>query len=347
MTDIQSTYNYYKKLAFNEHKALRTTLRDRLINSVTNKKARLTKERDMDVSDSTAMLLHPSQFGIANPSSPGVGHSKRATRNRRDTDELANYSEVNKRKRKYQDRDESPISSRQRYDNGPNTPSWIAEKNKLIATQIDSPLYSVEKLFTEKELAMTYNAAAIAAYSHMVRHGEAENTSNEASSTHLDNYKASGNETALEADDSETPVLAGLNMERQASHATRSTRGTFTSGFGIDAFDDVNQPSNFQILTRQIPKIPPLIFQSGSRNFVTKNDGAPPAASLSSEDITAELELIRRARQFNDQKGFGRNLESDEQAFRLLSEAAYPKDGRGRERWVASESLDNLPFTQK
>ncbi|RKF61808.1 hypothetical protein GcC1_152003 [Golovinomyces cichoracearum] len=347
MTDIQSTYNYYKTLALNEHKALRTTLRDRLINSITNKKIRLTKEKEIDVTESTALLLHPSQFGISNPSSPGGIHSKRATRNRRDVDETISYSDPYKRKRKTHDRDESPISTRQRYENGSGVPSWLAEKNNLVATQIESPLYSIEKLFTEKELAMTYNTAALAAYSYIVRHNEPESSPNDASSKNLDTDKTSRSTENSEAVDTVSSGSVGVSMERQPSHATRNTRVTYNSGFGIDAFDDVTSPSNFEILTRQIPKLPNIMSQSGLRNPTGKPETAPPAAGLSSEDINIEMELIRRARQLNEQRGLGRNLQIDEQALRLLSEAAFPKDGRGRERWVVSENKENLHFTHK
>ncbi|TQS34304.1 hypothetical protein Golomagni_05317 [Golovinomyces magnicellulatus] len=346
MTDIQSTYNYYKTLALNEHKALRTTIRDRLINSITAKKMRLTKDKEIDVTESTALLLHPSQFGISNPSSPGGNPGKRPTRTR-PVDETISYSENPRRKRRPHDRDESPISTRQRYENGSGVPSWLAEKNNLIATQIESPLYSIDKLFTDKELAMTYNTAALAAYSYIVRHNEPENSPNDASSKNPDTDKTSRSSENLEAVDTVSSGSGGVSMERQPSHATRNTRITYNSGFGIDAFDDVTLPSNFEILTRQIPKLPNIMSQSGLRNPTGKPETAPPAAGLSSEDINIELELIRRARQFNEQRGLGRNLQIDEQALRLLSEAAFPKDGRGRERWVVSENRENLPFTHK
>ncbi|KAI1001841.1 hypothetical protein K3495_g6362 [Podosphaera aphanis] len=344
MTEIQSTHNYYKKLASNEHKALRRTLRDRLINIVSNKKSRLAKDKETDISDSTAMLLHPSQFGIANPSSPSGVLGKRATRNRREAEEPPCFPDTTRRKRKGLDRDESPVSTiRQRVDNRSATPSWLAEKNHLVATQIESPLYSVDKLFTEKELSMTYNAAALAAHSYIVRHKDKNNPSDDISES-SDSRKSTGPETTLDDDEIGFPWLPA---ERQLSHATRSTRGTYTSGLGIDAFDDVTLPANFQALTRQIPKLPPMISQLGSRNFVAKNDAAPPAAGLSSEEISNEVELINRARQLNDEKGLGRNLETDKHALRLLSEVAFPKDGRGRERWVASENRENLPQFQK
>src|SRR5436853_6705107 len=93
------------KLAEEEHKALASTIRDRLINSVNGRKARLIKEKDdvLNIADSNAMLMHPSQFVVTNPSSPGGIQGKRATRHRRDLDEIPSFPENYKRKRKAAD----------------------------------------------------------------------------------------------------------------------------------------------------------------------------------------------------------------------------------------------------
>lgn len=345
MTEIQSTYNYHKKLALNEYEALRTTLRDRLINSVTNKKARLAKEKEIDINDNSALLLHPSQFGIANPSSPGGIYGKRATRNRRDADDTKNFPEIYKRKRKANNCDDSSLSTRQRHEHGLGVPSWLGEKNNLMATQIDSPLYSIDKLFTEKELAMTYNAAALAAHSYIVRHDEPENSQSNSSSTNSHIEKKPRLDTASETEDKYSSNTGGLS-ERQQPNATKSNRDFYTSGFGIDALNDVNLDSNFQLLVRQIPKLPP-ISQSGFRNFLAKNEGTNSPASLTNEDITIELDLIRRARQLNDQKGLGYNLKTDDKILALLKEAVNPKGQKGRERWIASENRENIYNLQK
>ncbi|KHJ35603.1 putative deacetylase complex subunit protein [Erysiphe necator] len=345
MTEIQSTYNYHQKLAYNEHNALRTTLRDRLINSVTNKKARLFKEKEIDINDNSALLLHPSQFGIANPSSPGGIHGKRATRNRRDIDETKNFPEIYKRKRKTFQCDDSPISARQRYESRSRVPSWLREKNNLMATQIDSPLYSIEKLFTEKELAMTYNNAALAAYSYIVRHDETESSQIHPSADPLLDKKPKL-DTKLENEEKDSSVLNGVSSERKQPNSTKSSRDFYTSGFGIDALNDVNVDSNFQLLVRQTPKLPP-ISQSGFRNCLNKNEGNNSPASLSHEDITVELDLMRRARQLNDQKGLGYNLQADDKILGLLKEVVNPKGLKGRERWIASENRENLYISQK
>src|ERR1700760_2780758 len=171
MSELITAHAYRRKLAAGEHSALSSTLRDRLINSVTNKKNRLSRDREtVEIGDSNALLLHPSQYGLANPASPGGIHGKRATRYRREADDLTTFPESNKRKRKAGDSDESPAPTRQRLDNGTSTPLWFSEKREMTGQQIDSALYSIDKLFTEKELSMNYNTAALAAHQYMQRH---------------------------------------------------------------------------------------------------------------------------------------------------------------------------------
>jgi len=94
-----------------EYRALSQTLRDRLINVIVSKKSRLNKEKEaLEISDASALLLHPNQFSITNPSSPGGAHGKRATRQRREMEEMT--FENKKRKRIVNDDDGSPAPQR-------------------------------------------------------------------------------------------------------------------------------------------------------------------------------------------------------------------------------------------
>ncbi|KAE8445159.1 hypothetical protein EG329_013655 [Mollisiaceae sp. DMI_Dod_QoI] len=330
MAEVVAHHAYKRKLAASEHKALSDTMRDRLINSVTSKKARLSKDKEaLEINNDNAYLLHPSQFGLANPASPGGIHGKRATRHRRDADELPNFAETHKRKRKAQDSDESPAPSRQRLDNGTSTPTWQAEKLHNIAVQFDSPLYSIDKLFTEKELSMTYNTAALAAYSYMIRPTQSaddvESPPNGKSDSSSDNDKAPAAAADGDADDAESPP-GGTGMERQYSHATRSTRGAYLqTGLGYEVFPDINYPGTLDALSKHIPKLPPMINSLGSRNFSSRTDAAATVAGLSQEDAAAEIDLIRRARAYNDEHGPGANLGLEVGAKRVLEEAAFPK----------------------
>jgi hypothetical protein len=340
MSELATADAYRKKLAALEHHALSSTLRDRLINSVTNKKSRLSRDREtIEIGESNALLLHPSQFGLANPASPGGMHSKRTTRHRRDAEELPNFAEGNKRKRKAGDSDESPAPTRQRIDNGSSTPLWFAEKNAMHATQIDSALYSIDKLFTEKELAMTYNQAALAAHRYMQRHQpyseDVDTPPNGKSESGSEQEKNITAEMDLN-DDADSPP-GGADMARQFSHATRSTRGAmipnYVTGLGIDALGDLNYPGNMEALTKQIPKMPPFLASVMQKGYV-KGDAANQPAGLSTDEATAELDIIRRGRSYNDSAGFGRNLELDNGGKPLLEAVATPKR---YEYWVKSD----------
>lgn len=347
MNEINSYHAYKKRLSKNEYKSLSETLRDRLINSVMSKKSRLSKDKDaLEIGEGNthALLLHPSQFGIANPASPGGLHGKRATRLRRDAEELPNFPESGKRKRKAQDNDESPAPGRQRIDNGSTTPLWLAEKQQLMAHQIDSPLYSIDKLFNEKELSMTYNASALAAHAWMLRHPpfseDADSPAHGKSDSSSDQEKAT---TAGEGDaaDDDSPS-GGATMERQFSHATRSTRGNVvSSGYGIDMFNEIDYPPNLLALTRQIPRLPQMIVNGNARQFATNpsKDAVVSLQGLSPDEANAEIEIMRRARSYNDERGFGSNLELESGARTLLEEAAFPKKFN---HWVRSENRERM-----
>ena len=347
MSELAADDTYRKKLAIAEYMALSSTLRDRLINSITSKKNRLSKDKDLiEIGESNAMLLHPSQFGLANPASPGGIHSKRATRHRREADDLPSFGENSKRKRKAVDSDESPAPTRQRIDNGTSTPLWFAERNALHATQVDSPLYSIDKLFTEKELAMTYNVAALASHKYMLRHQQSlsddiDSPPNGKSESSSENEKALLTIGDAENEDTDSPP-GGAAMERQYSHATRSTRGVglggnYVSGYGIDALADINYPGNLQAITRQMPKLPPLLASVMQKAYV-KGDGANQPMGLSAEEAAAEIEVIRRARTYNEEKGIGRNLDLENGGKTLLDAVTHPRHLSKYAYWLKSDT---------
>lgn len=330
--EIESSHAYRMRLADLEYKALSTTLRDRLINSVISKKARLSKDKEtIEIGESNALLLHPSQFGLANPASPGGMHSKRATRHRREAEELPNIFDGSKRKRKGIDGDESPAPSRQRIDNGGSTPLWFTERNTNISAQVGASAYSIEKLFTEKELSMKYNEAAQAAYAFMVRHAPFEDDNNSPqngrSDSSSDTDKMNTTSRDAENDGPDSPPSAPT-MERQPSHLTRSTRGgalaNFNTGTGIDILSDLAYPGNMAAITKQIPKLPPLLASNMQKGYV-KGDAANQPQGLAPDEINAELEIIRRGRTYNDERGYGKNLDLENGGKSLLEAVSTPR----------------------
>lgn len=337
---MNAAHAYRVKVAHEEYKALSKTLRDRLINSITMKKNRLAKDKDnVEIGESSAALLHPSQYGHNNPASPGGIHGKRASRHRRDAEEVPSL-EGNKRKRRT-DIDDSPAPTRQRLENGTSTPLWFSEKQAMFAKQLDSPLFSIEKLFTEKELALTYNTACIAAHNHMVRHppftDDLDSPPNGKSDSSSDQEKATNGVDGPEAEEAESPP-GGAAMERQYSHATRSTRANYVTGLGIDALADINAPGNFQALTKQIPKLPPFLSY-GTTKIYSRGEASNSPAPLPFDDVQAELDLIRRARLYNAEKGLGSNLELENGGRTILEMACEP---RRFEYWISSDNRNAL-----
>jgi hypothetical protein len=344
-SQIRAAHAYRMKLAAGEHRALANTIRDRLINSVTSKKNRLSRDKEtLEISDSSALLLHPSQFGLSNPASPGGMHSKRATRHRRDADDFPTFPDSNKRKRRG-DGDESPAPSRQRLDNGNSTPIWYADKHRMMAQQLDSALFSIDKLFTEKELAMTYNVAALAAHSQMQRHEPYDDDDFYSSSNGKSDADTEQDGTAAGDhdghDDTDSPP-SGAGMERQYSHATRSTRGAgipnFVTGLGIDAISDLNFPGNMAAMNKQIPKLPPLLASTMQKSYV-KGENANGVAGLAPDEANAELEIIRQARLYNDHHGLGRNLDLENGGRAILEAVSWP---RKHDHYVKSDDKHML-----
>lgn len=318
------------KLAEEEHKALSSTLRDRLINSVTGRKARLQKEKEnLEIGDSNALLMHPNQFSMTNPSSPGGIHGKRATRHRRDVEDLPGFPDNHKRKRRAGDDAESPAPGRRLLDNGLNTPIWTPGELGKAGNRSGSPLYSIDKLFTEKELTMTYNTAAIAAHQYIVSHkaqvnggGSPQNGSN--------NSNLGDNEHDADNDDGAHPPDSPPMMERQISHATRSTRGglslnNFTTGIGIDMIGDLSQPGNFSRISGQLPRMPPPLSVVMQKPYNKEMANSPMGVTI--DEAIRDMNRIDQSKGINQHEGLGANLDAEELKDRLLLGAAVAQPG--------------------
>jgi hypothetical protein len=199
-----------------------STLRERLTQQLTSKRQRLLKEKEqLDIADTNALLLHPSQFTITNPASPAGQPSRKTRTTRRGEQEDVNgFHDVgSKRKRKLVDDD---VGSPMR--NGTSTPAGRRGADALAHQT--APLYSIHTLFTEKELNFQSHQAQIAArHFFATSHKDGEpNGRNKRRKVDGDaKSTSSDNETGEDEDELEAP-----GMERTASqqivHATRSTR---------------------------------------------------------------------------------------------------------------------------
>jgi hypothetical protein len=249
------------------------------VQKVTANKSRLLREREqMDISDTNALLLHPNQFTITNPASPGGIHSNRKTRHTRHRvgiDELGNGIDGNnKRKRKAPEED---VGSPAR--DGLSTP---AERAKATAEkQQTDKIYSINSLFTDKELAMHANQAHVAT-AHFF--STSRNQEGVGTATNGNNSDADDADSAAIMDESGTPAAADMaRTASQSYHATRSTRNQGNVGLNILA-ELSDKPATRQNLPYHI------LANHSSRS----NQSAPPLTSLMNEEIDDDISRMDR-----------------------------------------------------
>lgn len=227
-------------------------MRQRLIQGVNQKKAFLLKEKEkLDIADSNALLFRPDQFTINNTVSPGGPQSNRKTRHTRhrlDAEDMDTASGNNKRKRK------APADG----ENGSPTPAGrdveainvLKEANvKLEAHRHRAPLYSIDRLFSEKELNGNLQQASFYVIENMKRrklNADAQNnlpslvptnadgTDNEDEGGAEANF---GNDVPMD-DALLTAPEMGRSITNTSYHATRSTRVQNLSN-GISAGDSL------------------------------------------------------------------------------------------------------------
>ncbi|KAH8677310.1 Sds3-like-domain-containing protein [Xylariales sp. PMI_506] len=309
----RNVYAYKVEVAKREHRALSGTLKDRLMNSITSKKLRLSKEKEaLEISDSSALFLHPNQFTLTHPSSPGGTHSKRATRLRREMDDSLGFPDNKKRKRTAADDDGSPVPIRRALDASSTTPLWQNDRIRVMRKET-GPVYSIDKLFTDKELSMNYNTAAVAAYKHLITRRD-----------HNGNVLPSPEESEagngdLEFDDD----ISAPAMERGPSHQTRSTRGQVQQQnwydekiLGVEGLANFELAGNLEKMDMQEPKLPPLIHSQYSKAYVKSESNTP--TSLSQDDASQDFTVMNVFKQYERAHGAGANLETANGGRRLL-----------------------------
>ncbi|KAI1656601.1 Sds3-like-domain-containing protein [Daldinia decipiens] len=316
LREHQKTHAYKVELAKREHRTLSNTLRDRLINGITSKKYRLGKEKEaLDIADGSALLLHPNQYSLTNPASPGGTHGKRNTRLRREMEELPGYSDNKKRKRNAADEEGSPAPKRGALDSSNTTPFWSSERIRGLRKET-GPVYSIDKLFTDKELAMTYNAAALAAHKHLLIRRDTNGNI------------ITPDESVADANDDEDEPSA-VSMERQPSHTTRSTRGGHGQQnfyddqvLGIEGLANFEIPGNLDKVAGSEPKLPPLTHSQYSKAYRRDESNTPP--TLNESDRDKDLAVMKLLKTYQNKHGVGANLDVNNGGRRLLESMAAP-----------------------
>jgi hypothetical protein len=290
---MELRHQFHSRIAQEEHKLLSATVRERLMRHITEKKNKLMKEKEqLDIGDSNAFLLHPNQFSITNPASPGGAH-KRATRGTGrkplDPDDPASIAHDNKRKRKalFQEvESQSPAPGPSRdIDVGIASPYRDAKTRTGFYHQYEAPAYSIDRLFTQKELDMYINTAAIAAQNFLQKqysqgHSNGQANGNGVNGNHIEEEgPSSGTVTAndVEMDDDATPSAPG--MERMASH--HATRGATKALTGLASVATGDFPLG------AITYIPAVMG--------AKANSAPVAATpLTQSEIDSDLAIMSR-----------------------------------------------------
>lgn len=231
-------------VAKEEHKLLQQGVRERTIATVQTKKRNLEKEKGLlDVADSSALLLHPSQFTITQPASPGGAQSNRKTRHTRHRLELE-HAETNgdapKRKRKAPaDFDNvSPGPASRNYVDTDSPLSWDRGYSSLEQQPVATPMQSVGQLFNTKELQLVTRFAIETVGQQWAKRSKPPHTGAKAvlSSGQATNGNTSDTEGAQlrhdtadhhsedDINEDTTATLVAPMMERGGSYATRSTR---------------------------------------------------------------------------------------------------------------------------
>ncbi|KAG5971993.1 hypothetical protein E4U58_007032 [Claviceps cyperi] len=317
--EYHNTYAYKVETAKREHGALTGTLRDRLINTLTQKKNRLSREKEvLEINDSSALLLNPNHFSLTNPGSPGGTHGKRATRLRKDAEDMQLFSDK-KRKRHPGDDDGSPAPLRRALDPNSTTPLWQSEKARTAAKQ-NGPIYSIDKLFTDKELSLHYNTAALAAHQYILR-----NRVNGQASSPEESDTPNG-------DDNEGDVATSASlMERNVSHVTRSTRGGGASAnflddkiLGVEGIANFEIPANLDLMhAQEPPKMPPHVPQQYLKPSPRSADQNYPVP-LSQDDISSDLSVMGFLKQYDQTHKPGAHLDAPTGLRRILEAVSTP-----------------------
>ncbi|KAJ5577110.1 hypothetical protein N7535_004036 [Penicillium sp. DV-2018c] len=269
---------YYAK---EEFKQLSGTLRERLMQSISGKRARLMREKEqLDIADTNALLLHPNQFSITNPASPGGIHSNRKTRHTRhrvDLEDLGNGVVAEfKRKRKAPEEDTGSPAR----DAGDATP---AKRQKEPPKEQVAPTYTIHSLFTDKELTAHANQAHIAT----VHFFSTSKRPDHGSGAVTNGNNTDGDDTpeGTAREDNGTPSAA--DMMRTASHnfhATRSTRTTAAHSALSALAELADKPATRPILPYHIL----------TNHHARPNGSAPALTSLINEEVDDDFARISR-----------------------------------------------------
>jgi hypothetical protein len=301
-----------------EHKALASQIRQRLITTISKRRQQLLRDKEqLDIADNNAMLLNPNQFSINNPGSPGGGQNRKTRHLRHRAISPSGGDENGKRKRKMpamdDDGNESPAPGFRSLPppdslGGGRSPFKDA-KDKSIYAQFEAPAYSLERLFTDKELALATNTAQNATYKYFYQPPQQQDSGSNTNATaepSVDN-EARDNALAADGDDAgpfgaagdavNTPPAGAPEMERTSSHQVLTRGGARANP--LAALSDLATAAAAASGTTAIIPTRDNPFAPVVPNYhaVTRSEksGAPAPAAVNNLDAENDFELMRRA----------------------------------------------------
>jgi hypothetical protein len=302
-----------------EHKALASQIRQRLITTISKRRQQLLRDKEqLDIADNNALLLNPNQFSINNPGSPGGGQNRKTRHLRHRAISPTGGDENGKRKRKAPANDdegnESPAPGFRSLPppdslGGGRSPFKDA-RDKSIYTQYEAPAYSLERLFTDKELALATNTAQNATYKYFYQPPQQQDSGSNTNATadpSIDN-ETRDNAMAIDGDDAATGSLSAAadavntppgapEMERTSSHQVLTRGGARANP--LAALSDLATAAAAASGTTAVLPSRDNPFAPVVPNYhaVTRSEksGAPAPPSVSSLDAENDFELMRRA----------------------------------------------------
>lgn len=307
--ELDRAHAYKIQIAQREHLELASTIRQRLINTVTKKRDKLLREKEqLDIADSSALFMHPSQFSINVPNSPGGIQSHRKTRHTRHrAGEAEEGIERGRKRRAVGDDDgtDSPAPSFRPLANdvtGASSP-FHESRAKTLYRQYEAPAFSIDRLFSDKELAHASTVAQFATHHVFHQEQQTQESAEQITNGHapsvpsLDGSAEAGVAAAVAhvealdaagiAPSSDTPPPSqaeAVGMERTISyHATRGAAKANPLSFLSDAAAAVS--SNPALSNPFMPALVPI----------TKTDkGAPTPPGMNGFDVDNDISLMLR-----------------------------------------------------
>lgn len=258
------------------------------------------------------MLLHPNHFSIGNnvasPSQNGIGVGKRTRylRHHRGASPgpAGAEGEHGKRKRKLGQAEDDVGNESPLPNFGGRSPFKEAKSSREYA-QFDAPAYSLERLFTEKELALATDLAKKATYKYFYqKEQEPSSNSNGTAVPSLDGEvaetgDAQGDETMADANGTNTPPPseppAAVGMERQTSHQVLTRGGAKANP--LAALSDLANAAAAASSTEPVVRRNPFTPEQPSFHATTRAEksGAPAPAPVSNLDMENDFQMMHDA----------------------------------------------------